>query len=106
MRYAIVESGIVTNVLRGAAPQGAVQIPDGVYVTIGYLWDGVNFSAPSAAQLAASNEAEGLAAFNNGTLDPDKLFKLIKALGLVVADLHSVTPAQMRDAVIAKYKAL
>lgn len=106
MRYAIVENGVVTNVLRGEAPAGAVQIPDGVYVTMGYLYDGVNFSAPSAAQLESSKESEGLEAFNKGTSDADKLFKLIKAVGLWQAELHGLTPAQARDAVIAKYKTL
>ena len=103
MKYAIVESGVVVSVHRG---EGIPQIPDGVYVTPGYLYDGANFSAPSPAQVAARNEAEGLAAFNNGTLDQDKLFKLIKALGLWQADLHGLTPAQARAAVIAKYKTL
>ena len=105
MRYAIVENGVVTSILRGAAPVGTVQIPDGVYVSIGYLYNGSTFSEPpppTAEQL----EAEGEDALNNGTSDPAKLFKLIKAVALWQAQLHGKTAAQARDEVAAVYKAL
>lgn len=46
MRYAIVENGAITCVLRGSAPQGCVQIPGGTYVSIGWLWDGNTFTEP------------------------------------------------------------
>lgn len=54
--YAIVESGSVSNVVVWSGdsetwqpPDGAsaVPIPDGVFVDIGYLYDGSSFSAPT-----------------------------------------------------------
>ena len=48
MRYAIIESGVVTNAVLAdadyAASQGWVELPDGA--GIGWLYDGANFTAP------------------------------------------------------------
>lgn len=99
MRYAIVKSGVVTSVLRGEAPVGTVQIPDGVYVSIGYRYDGVDFTPPTDAD----KTAEAVAAFKGTNAD---LFKLIKAVALWQAQLHGLTPAQARDQIAAIYKTL
>lgn len=100
MRYAIVTNGVVTNVLRGTAPQGAVQIPEGVYVSFGYRYDGSNFTPPTDADLTAAAQA----AFTSGS-NVD-LFKLIKSLALWQAQLHGKTPSQARDEIAAIYKSL
>lgn len=102
MRYAVIQSGVVINVLRGTAPQGAVQIPEGVYVSFGYRYDGANFTPPTDAD----NTAAAQAAFTSGVAEPEKLFKLIKAVALWQAQLHGKTPAQARDEVAAIYKTL
>jgi hypothetical protein len=55
MNYAIVESGVVVNVViwdgqtTWQPPSGAnvVQIPDGAYVGIGSTYDGTNFGPPT-----------------------------------------------------------
>jgi len=53
--YAIVENGIVTNIIvwdgetkyDAGVPTPPVLIPDGAFVTTGYLWDTTNgFTAP------------------------------------------------------------
>ena len=106
MRYAIVENGVVTNVLRGEAPAGAVQIPDGVYVTMGYLYDGETFSPPPVPT-AAELEAEFRESFVSdkkfrAKCLSDLAFRLNKAPG-------SVTIAEIdneRDRLAAIYRAL
>lgn len=54
-QYALVENGVVVNVIlwdgntaTWAAPEGqqAVAIPDGEHVAIGWTWDGKTFEAP------------------------------------------------------------
>lgn len=52
MRYAIVEGGIVVNVVTAesaefAASQGWIAIPDGQPVTFEWTWDGTTFAEPS-----------------------------------------------------------
>ena len=53
MRYAIIESGVVTNAVLAepdyAASQGWVALPDGA--GIGWLYDGANFTAPPPAPI-------------------------------------------------------
>ena len=102
MKYAIVQSGIVTNVLRGPAPEGTVQIPDGVYVTPGYNYDGASFTPPTEQQLNAAANAE----FDNGVDDTAKLFKIMKAIALWNAQLHGITPANAKSQIVAIYRAL
>jgi hypothetical protein len=53
-RYAVVTDGIVTNIIswdgvsEWSPPEGseAVLIPEGVFVDLGYTWNGSDFSPP------------------------------------------------------------
>jgi hypothetical protein len=50
MPRAVVENGVVTNTVMAADDDpGSVAIPDGVSVGIGWLYDGISFSAPIIA---------------------------------------------------------
>jgi hypothetical protein len=52
--YAVVENGVVTNLVqwdgqtKWQPPEGAeaIAVPDGVFIDIGYAWDGTAFNAP------------------------------------------------------------
>ena len=44
MRQAVIENGVVTNICIGDA--GGVHIPDDSPIAIGWIYDGLNFSAP------------------------------------------------------------
>ena len=55
--YAVVESGVVTNIVAWdgvsdwTPPQGSTAnlIPDGLQVGIGYSFDGANYTAPAVS---------------------------------------------------------
>jgi hypothetical protein len=61
MRSAIIENGVVVNIIVGSIPgMACVLIPENQQVDFGYVWDGTTFSAPVAdiAALKTAKNAE------------------------------------------------
>ena len=47
MRYAIIENGVVANIVESDAPLPGLQMVDALDALMGSAWDGVNFTAPA-----------------------------------------------------------
>ena len=95
-----------------AAEGRMVQVPAGlveVAVTTAprdltaWRWDGATGLRAATAQ--EQTDARAAKVDDDAQADLDNL-KLVKALALVVADLHGLTPAQIRTQVVAKYRSL
>ena len=73
MRYAIIENGTVTNIVKADGPMpGLVMVPDDGHARIGGAWDGLAFGALPAPEPEPPTLQETLDALTTAVLTGNK----------------------------------